>query len=70
MHLLGVVESQLGCDRRAGRVPRDVSAPDTEMVEQSGSVGGVVFHGHGRRGVRATDPAPLVVPDQLVMVGQ
>ena len=29
VHLLGVVESQLGCDRRAGGVPRDVSAPYT-----------------------------------------
>ena len=29
VHLLGVVESQLGCDRRAGRVPCDVSAPYT-----------------------------------------
>ena len=70
VHLLGVVEGQLGCDRRAGGVARDVSAPHTEMVEQRGGVGGVVRDAHRRRGVGAADPAALVVADQLVAVGQ
>ena len=65
-----MVEGQLGCDRRAGGMPHDVSAPYTELVEQSGSVGGVVPDAHRRWGVRAADPAPLVVPDQLVTADQ
>ena len=70
VHLLGVVEGQLGRDRRAAGVARDVGAPHTEMVEQRGSVGGVVRDAHRRRRVGAADPTPLVVADQLVAVGQ
>ncbi len=70
VHLLGVVEGQLGCDRRAGGVARDVSAPHTELLEQRRGVGGVIGDAHRRRSVGAADPTPLVVPDQLVAVGQ
>ena len=70
MNRLGMVEGQLGGDRRAARVADDVGAPHTEGVEQRGSVGGVIADAHRRRGVRALDPAALVVPDQLVAVGE
>ena len=70
VHLLGVVEGQLGSDRRAGRVAGDVGAPHTEVLEQRRGVGGVIADAHRRRGVRAAHPAPLVVPDQLVAVCQ
>ena len=70
VHLLGVVEGQLGCDRRAGGVARDVGAPHTEVLEQRRGVGGVIGDAHRRRGVRAADPTPLVVADELVAVGQ
>ena len=70
MHLLGVVEGQLGSDRRAGGMARDVSAPHTEVLEQRRGVGGVLSYAHRRWSVRAADPTALVVPDQLVTVGQ
>src|SRR4051794_41873715 len=40
------------------------------MVEQGRGVGGVVRDAHGRRGVGASDPAALVVPDELVVAGE
>ena len=70
VHRLGMVEGQLGGDRRAAGVAGDVGAPHTEVVEQRRGVGGVVGDAHRRRGVRAADPTPLVVADQLVAVGQ
>ena len=42
----------------------------TEMVEQRRGVGGVVGDAHRRRGVCASDPAALVVADELVAVGE
>src|SRR4051812_43817287 len=51
-------------------MPRDVSAPQTEVLEQRRSVGGVLCDAHWRWSVRAADPTPLVVSDQLVAVGQ
>ena len=70
MHGLGMFEGQLGGDRRAGRVADDVGVPHTQRVEQRGGVGGMVCDGYRRRGVRAPDPAALVVADQLVAVGE
>ena len=67
---LGVVEGQLGGDRRAAGVAGDVRARHAEMVEERGGVGGVVRDAHRPRGVGAADPATLVVADQLVAVGQ
>jgi hypothetical protein len=49
---------------------RDVSAPHTEVREQRRGVGGVLSYAHRRWSVRAPDPTPLVVPDQLVTVRQ
>jgi len=40
------------------------------MVEDRSGVGGVVRNVHGRRGVCAANPTPLVISDQLVVVGQ
>jgi hypothetical protein len=51
-------------------VAGDVGAPQTELVEQRGGVRGVVRDAHRRRGVRAADPAALVVADELVVVGE
>ena len=68
VHLLGVVEGQLGSDRRAGGMARDVSAPHTEVLEQRRGVGGVLSYAHRRWSVRAADPTALVVSDQLVTV--
>ena len=67
---LGMVECQLGGDLRARGVTCDVSAPQTEMLEERRSVGGVVSNGHRRRSVGAADPAALVVSNQLVAVGK
>ena len=70
VHGLGMVECQLGSDRRAAGVAGDVGARNSEMVQERCGVGGVVRDAHWRRGVGAADPAPLVVSDQLVVVGQ
>ena len=70
MHGRGVVEGQLGRDGRATGVAGHVGAGHAEVVEERGGVGGMVRDGHGRRGVGAADPTPLVVADQLVAVGQ
>src|SRR3954465_848574 len=70
VHLLGVVEGQLGSDRRAGGMARDVSAPHTEVLEQRRGVGGMLSYAHRRWSVRAANPTPLVVSDQLVTVCQ
>ena len=70
VNVLGVVERQLRGDRPAARVACDVDGSQTEMVEQGRGVGGVVGDAHGRRGVCASDPAALVVPDELVAVGE
>src|SRR5215211_12109 len=40
------------------------------MVEQGRGVGGMVRDADGRRGAGASDPATLVVPDELVAVGE
>src|SRR6188472_338133 len=65
-----MVECQLGGNRRAARVARNVDAWQTEVVKERRGVGSVVGDAHRRRSVRAADPAPLVVSDQLVAVGQ
>ena len=65
-----MVECQLHGDRRAAGVAGDVGAPHAEMVEQRRGVGGVVGDAHRRRGVRASDPTALVIPDELVAVGE
>ena len=70
VHGLGMVEGQLGGDRRAAGVAGDVGARHAEVVEERGRVGGVVRDAHRRRGVGAADPTALVVADQLVAVGQ
>ena len=41
-----------------------------EMIEECGSVVGVVHDAHRPHGVGAADPATLVVADQLVAIGQ
>ncbi len=70
VHALGIVERQLGGDRRAAGVTCNVGAPQAEAVEERRGVGSVVGDAHRGRGVRAAGPAPLVVPDELVVVGQ
>jgi hypothetical protein len=70
MHLLWVVEGQLGSDRCAGGMAHDVNAPHPEVVEQRRGVGGVLSYAHRRWSVRAANPTPLVVPDQLVVMCQ
>jgi hypothetical protein len=70
VHVVRVVEGQLGSDRRAGGVADDVRAPHSEVLEQRRGVGGVLCDAHRRWRVRAADPTPLVVTDQLVAVGQ
>ena len=47
---VGLVERQLGGDCCAAGVADDVSAGDSQVVEQCGGVGGVVGHAH-RAGV-------------------
>ena len=42
----------------------------SEMVEERRGVGGVVGDAHGRGSVGAADPTPLVVPDELIAVGE
>ena len=49
---------------------RDVRAAHAEVVEQRRGVGGVLCDAHRRWSVRAANPAPLVVSDQLVIVCQ
>ena len=70
VHVLGVVECQLRGDRRAAGVAGDVGGSHAEMVEQRRGVGGVVGDAHRRRGVGASEPAALVVADELVAVGE
>ena len=70
MHALGMVERQLGATAAPLEWPGDVGARHAEVVEERGGVGGVVRDAHRRLGVGAADPAALVVPDQLVAVGQ
>src|SRR5215211_3607359 len=49
---------------------RDVSAAHIEVLEQRRGVRGVLCDAHRRWSVRAADPTPLVVPDQLVTACQ
>ena len=65
-----MVKCKLGGDHRAGGVAGDVGAGHSQMVEDRRRVGGMVCDADRRRGVGAADPAPLVISDQLVPVGQ
>src|SRR4051812_48287455 len=51
-------------------MPHDMRPPHPEVIEQRRGVGGVGAYAHGRWSVRAADPTPLVVSDQLVAVRQ
>jgi hypothetical protein len=70
VHAVGMVECELGTNRCAAGVARDVGAAHTEPLEERRGICGVVSDAHRRRGVGAADPTPLVVADQLVAVGQ
>ena len=65
-----MVQRQLGGDRSAAGVSRDVGLADPEVVEQGRGVGRVVGDADRSWSAGAADPATLVVADQLVTVGE
>lgn len=69
-HGAGMVQAELRGNRGAAGVTGDVGGRHREVVQEGSGVGGVNGDGHRPRRARAADPAPLVVADQLVPVGQ
>jgi len=70
VNALGPVERELERDRRTTRMAPDVSAPNVEVVEQSGGVRRVVGDGHGPGCPSAAHPTALVVHDDAIAVGE